>query len=99
MTPDEYVYSILSKYAVNCAGAEAASQLLYPTLVRWANGNMLEAQFSGSLAKGTAISIDTDADVFISLSSTTPHSLKEIYEILERAVAQAGYVPKKQNVS
>ena len=60
---------------------------------------MVKAEFSGSLSKGTAIRIGTDADIFISLSSTTPGTLQEIYNTLHTAVVQSGYPARKQNVS
>ncbi|GAA5526202.1 hypothetical protein Maes01_02801 [Microbulbifer aestuariivivens] len=60
---------------------------------------MVKAEFSGSMSKGTAISLGTDADIFISLSSTTPGTLQEIYNSLNNAVVQSGYPARKQNVS
>ena len=60
---------------------------------------MVKAEFSGSMSKGTAISIGTDADIFISLSSTTPGTLQDVYDSLHFAVINAGYPARKQNVS
>ena len=99
MTSDQYLRNILDRYAVNTAAAEAAGQTIYPVIERWSNGYMVKAEFSGSLSKGTAISIGTDADIFISLSSTTPGTLQEIYNTLHTAVVQSGYPARKQNVS
>ena len=72
MTGDEYLRTVLAKYAVNTSGAEAAGQAIYPVLKQWGNVYLNSAEFSGSLAKGTGVSIGTDADIFLSLSSTTP---------------------------
>jgi len=99
MTGDEYLASLLSRYAVNVPGAQAAGRTIYPVLQRWGNAYLLSAEFSGSLAKGTAVSIATDADIFLSVSSLTPGTLAEMYNSLFSAVSEAGYVPRRQNVS
>lgn len=99
MSGDDYLTGILAKYAVNTAGAQAAGQAIYPVLERWGNGLLNSAEFSGSLAKGTGVSIGTDADIFLSLSSTTPGTLYDMYNTLCNAVAAAGYPVRKQNVS
>jgi hypothetical protein len=54
---------------------------------------------SGSFAKGTANDSGTDIDLFISLSDSTPNTLKEIYDSLFKALSDNGYSPKRQNVS
>lgn len=54
---------------------------------------------SGSRAKGTAIDIATDLDLFISLSSTTSNTLKEIYDSLYDCMIRQGITARKQNVS
>ena len=99
MTADEYLYSIIKKYAVNVSAAEAAANSLVPTINAWGGNLIVGKQFSGSLAKGTAVSLATDADIFVSLSSTTTNTLKEIYNTLYDALSGAGYSPRKQNVS
>lgn len=96
---DQYLYSILSRYAVNVASAEAAGNRLYPMIERWSNGNLVRAEFSGSLRKGTAVSLTADADIFISLSSTTTSTLQQIYETLFTAVTDAGLPARRQGVS
>ncbi len=99
MTGDEYMRAILAKYSVNTSGAMAAGQTIYPVLAQWGNQYLNSADFSGSLAKGTGISIGTDADIFLSLSSTTPGTLAKMYDTLYNAVTTAGYTARKQNVS
>ncbi len=99
MTGDEYLSSLLRKYTVDAAGAQAAGRSIYPVLERWGKQHLLSKEFSGSLAKGTAISIGTDADVFLSLSSAFPGTLSEMYSTLFDAVQAAGYMPRRQNVS
>lgn len=99
MTSDQYLNQVISKYLVNEEGAKLQALAIRPVIQRWAAAFLMETIFSGSIAKGTAISLSTDADVFISLSSTTPNTLPEIYDTLFNAFAQAGYQPRKQNVS
>ncbi|CAH1385483.1 hypothetical protein [Candidatus Nitrotoga sp. M5] len=99
MPADNYIRAVLAKYAVNVAGAKAAGNFLYPIIQRWAGNFLVCAEFSGSLSKGTAVTISTDADIFISLSSSTPDTLENIYNTLCNAVASAGYPVKRQNVS
>jgi len=99
MSGDTYLRGILQKYAVNVTGAEAAGNAIYPVIQTWGNIYLLKAEFSGSLAKGTGINIGTDADIFISVSSSTPGTLADLYGTLCNAVTQAGYTARKQNVS
>lgn len=99
MSEDTYLRSILSKYAVNVSGAEMAGNTIYPLIETWGNVYLVKAEFSGSLAKGTGVNIGTDADIFISVSSTSPGTLADLYETLFNAVSQSGYAARKQNVS
>jgi Second Messenger Oligonucleotide or Dinucleotide Synthetase domain len=99
MSGDEYLQGVIHKYTVDASGAENAANSIYRVIHTWANGYLTEAKFSGSLAKGTAISLGTDADLFLSLSSVTPGTLSEIYNSLHKAVTNAGYTARKQNVS
>lgn len=99
MTPDQYLASLLSKYTVNVAAAKAAGNAIYPLLQQWGNDYLLSADFSGSLAKGTGISISSDADIFLSISSSTPGTLAQIYNSLLSYVSAAGYSARMQNVS
>ncbi|MDD3603510.1 MAG: hypothetical protein PHZ17_09400 [Sulfurovum sp.] len=99
MTPDEYTLKIIDKYVVDIEKAQAAGNTIYPTIQTWAGSYLVKAEFSGSLAKGTAIALSSDADIFISLSSTTKETLQEIYSSLYTYVTKAGYTARKQNVS
>lgn len=99
MTPDEYFRSVLAKYSVNINGAKAAGQAIYPVLARWGSGYLTSADFSGSLAKGTGVSLSTDADIFLSLDPATPGNLAQLYQTLYNAVVAAGYPARKQEVS
>jgi hypothetical protein len=99
MSADNYLNSIIDKYAVNEAGVKARVLEIYPVIKNWARTYLNEAIYSGSIAKGTAVSLSTDADVFISLSSTTPDTLSQIYSSLYDALIRNRYQAQKQNVS
>jgi hypothetical protein len=96
---DVYLRDIIKKYDVNVTGVRAQVEALYPSLMEWGNGFLLEAIWSGSLAKGTGVSISTDADVFLSFSSSVPDQLGEIYESLLIFLQAKGCQPRRQNVS
>ncbi|MEM1393345.1 MAG: hypothetical protein AAGG00_08645 [Cyanobacteria bacterium P01_H01_bin.150] len=101
MSNDKYLQGIIYKYTLDSSGAENAAKSLYRLIDIWANGYLIETKLSGSLAKGTAISLGTDADIFISLSSAIGYtlSLSDIYNSLYEKVISAGYTARKQNVS
>lgn len=99
MTADRYLRQILDSYAVNAQSVEAEVNKLYPIVKRWGGIQLLECEYSGSIAKGTANSISTDADVLLSLSSTTGGTLKQIYDSLAASFMSAGYMPIMQTVS
>lgn len=99
MGADDYLATILTKYRVNEAAAQAAAQIIYPVLHKWADGHLLSAEFSGSMAKGTGVSIGTDADIFLSLSSSLNVTLGRIFDSLHEAVVEASYPARRQNVS
>lgn len=99
MAAPEYIATVLQKYSVDRTRAEAAGQAIYPVLAKWGGKFLLKAEFSGSLSKSTAVNICTDADIFLSLTSTTPGTLRNNYETLRNAVHQSGYPVRDQNVS
>lgn len=70
-----------------------------PSLKEWAGTFLGSVSASGSFAKGTANKSGTDIDLFISLTSATRETLKEIYESLFKKMTEKGYGPKRQNVS
>ena len=76
MTGDQYLRNVLAKYVVNEANVKSEVNRLYPVVQRWGGNMLLESIYSGSIAKGTAISLSTDADVFLSLSSSTTGTLR-----------------------
>jgi hypothetical protein len=102
MTPDEYVAQVLRKYAVQTgldSPAERNGNAIRAAIKQWAGQSSVDISFSGSYAKGTAVSGTTDIDLFISLSSSTPGDLQDIYEGLFQYASRQGWLPRRQNVS
>jgi hypothetical protein len=102
MAADEYLIGILRREAVDTGPNSpvlAVQTTLRPVLNAWAGNLLSSVTPSGSYAKGTANHSGTDIDLLISLSSGTSNTLKEIYESLFITVQQAGFTPKRQNVS
>jgi hypothetical protein len=102
MTPDQYVESVLAKHHVprgpNSPAEKLASAVAGP-LGRWANPHLVALHYSGSYAKETGIRGVSDVDVFISLRSDTPGTLKDIYNQLFNLAGERGWSPREQNVS
>ena len=98
----DYVASVIEKYAVHSgpgsAAVRAANELI-PALKEWAGRYLLDIGLSGSYAKGTAISLGTDVDVFVSLSEVAGDSMKHIYWSLFQFLTDRGLQPQAQNVS
>ena len=103
MTADQYVNSIVEKHRLPDTLDSYTSIYVVSPLKKiissWAGVCLCETKLSGSRAKGTAIDLSTDLDLFISLSSTTQNSLKEIYNLLYNRMLQEGISARKQNVS
>jgi hypothetical protein len=101
-TGDDCLRSLITKYAAPSGPNAPVLQQLVPidaTIRSWAGRQLLDLSLSGSYAKGTAVHGDADADLFISLASTTTQTLKEIYESLRDTFSQKGYAVREQNVS
>ena len=103
MTADQYVNSIVEKHRLpdtldNYTSIYVVSPLK-KIITSWAGVCLCETKLSGSRAKGTAIDLSTDLDLFISLSSATQTSLKEIYDSLYNYMLEEGISARKQNVS
>ena len=65
----------------------------------WAGEYLVDIKLSGSRAKGTATNLTSDMDIFISLSSKTSNSLKEIYDSCYARLRENIHNVRKQNVS
>jgi hypothetical protein len=99
---DAYLRAILRREAVDTSPASLLRQVeatLWPIIWNWANGHLLNVAPSGSFSKGTANASGTDIDLFISVSPNVAETLREVYEKLDQALKNAGYVTRRQNVS
>ena len=102
MMPDQYVETILAKYAVPRGPTSLAEQLgatVAGPLSTWAGQKLNGLWYSGSYAKETGVRGISDVDVFISLKSDTKETLKELYETLVSLAQRNGWSPRRQNVS
>ncbi|WP_312149888.1 SMODS domain-containing nucleotidyltransferase [Paenibacillus odorifer] len=100
---NDYVLKIINKYRVP-ATIDSSTQTtvinpLKQLISKWAGNCLSDIYLSGSRAKGTAITLSSDLDLFISLKSSTDNSLKELYDSLFNYINNAGYKARKQNVS
>lgn len=99
---DAYLRCLLRREAVDTSEGSPLRRVqttLWPIIHRWANGYLLSVQPSGSFSKGTAIASGTDIDLFISVSPNVTDNLRDKYGKLERALRDAGYSTRRQNVS
>lgn len=102
MTPDQYVAAVLEKYKVPTGPysiTETTANSLLPTLRSWAGYYLSNISYSGSYAKGTGVRGTTDIDLFISLQSAYPSTLKEMYDSLHNYALWQNWSPRRQNVS
>jgi tRNA nucleotidyltransferase (CCA-adding enzyme) len=102
MTPEQYVESILAKYAVPrgpSSPAERLFALVAGPIRSWAGQQLNVLEYSGSYAKETGVRGISDVDVFISLKSDTPNTLKEIYNSLHGLAQQQGWSPRARDAS
>lgn len=102
MTADQYVESILAKYAVPRGPTSPAEQMgvaVAGQLRAWAGQQLNKLEYSGSYAKETGVRGVSDVDVFISLKSDTTNTLQEIYNSLYSLAQGQGWSPRLQNVS
>lgn len=99
---DQYIRLIIAKHRVKSAASSNALQVakqLFPLIRKWAGNYLSRIHTTGSFAKGTNIIGTTDIDLFISLRSTTPYALDEIYGSLSNYIRKKGYSIREQNVS
>ena len=102
MTGDQYVESVLAKYAVPRGPTSAAERLgatVEGPLRTWAGQQLSALQWSGSYAKETGVRGISDVDVFVSLKSDTKETLKELYNMLFSLAQRNNWAPRRQNVS
>ena len=98
-----YLLQILNKYAAKDLAPYAAEILQLKNLLKtWASSCYLEVKDSGSRAKGTAISIASDVDYLLSLTSdcgTNNGGLKGVYDSLHVSLLKRYPSTRPQNVS
>jgi len=103
MESNMYLQSILNKYAPRSLDSHTLSILLLKAeLQKWASTCYISTLNSGSRAKGTAISMASDVDYLISLTSNcnaTSGGLKSIYDSLHTHLKSKYNPVRKQNVS
>lgn len=103
MMADEYLKTVLAKYSTANGSALQASAIaneLAPYIREWAGEYLASLDYSGSYAKKTAIAGEADLDLLISLTSTVPNTLQEIYNSLFQYLTGKGFTNvRKQNVS
>lgn len=102
MTANEYLINVVNKYKLHGIDQYTKTSLIYPienVINKWGGDNIVEIKLSGSRAKGTAISLASDLDLFISLTSSLDMTLRDIYNSLYNYFNKNGYSVRKQNVS
>ncbi|KTD25066.1 SMODS domain-containing nucleotidyltransferase [Legionella maceachernii] len=103
MTSEQYLNLIITKYNPRNLLNSSQELIRLKTILKiWANSCYLDIIESGSRAKGTAISIASDVDYVVSLTSNCNESdggLKSIYDSLFKRLSAEYPVVRKQNVS
>jgi len=98
-----YLNQILQKYnGRDISGYSNALSQLQTTLKTWASSCYANLLYSGSRAKGTAISLASDVDYLVSLTSSCNENsggLKSIYDSLYTTLKSKYPTASKQNVS
>jgi hypothetical protein len=94
----EYVSSVVEKHSVDASAARSALGL-FPLLQEWAAPCSAEIMLSGSHARGTAIGLAADADIFLSLPESAGPSIKDIYWRLFHWLDHKGLRSKAGDVS
>jgi hypothetical protein len=99
---DEHLRAVLARHMVDTglfSPVRGVQPLIEPVIRKWGGPFVVDIRTSGSFAKGTAVHGGTDIDLFVSLTSTLTDTLQQISNTLFNAFAQAGYEPRRQNVS
>lgn len=98
-----YLQSIINKYAPRSLDSHTLSILILKAdLQKWASTCFISVLNSGSRAKGTAISLASDVDYLVSLTSScnaNSGGLKSIYDGLYNHLRTKYNPVRKQNVS
>lgn len=98
---NEYVKRIIRKYSHgtdHINKVRLAKSKLDAVIRQWAGNCLFGTEISGSIAKGTSITLGSDFDLFVSLYKTSD-TLKQLYNKLYQRLTGLGYDVKRQNVS
>lgn len=97
---DLYLYQVLNKYNVpeshiltQISGITSALSDFYK------DSGLLRVNLTGSIRKGTAISVSSDVDLMLSFSSTVKFTLKDIRNNLMTYLHGKGFVPQNKRVA
>ena len=97
-----YFRDILRKYALSIGPSSPAvrqARPLLPVLRGWAGSYLVAMRWSGSYAKSTRVRGATDIDIFVSLSSRSPGTLREIFNSLLAYLLESGWSATPSNVA
>lgn len=99
MSADDYVFNVIKKYYLSPISlTDSRIKKMTDFLENWAGIYLNKLKLSGSTAKDTLIKGNTDIDIFISLKSSNPNTLKALYNDLHNNLNQELQI-RKQNVS
>jgi hypothetical protein len=100
VTADQYVKAVLAKHEVargpNSPAERLGARVTEP-LRSWSNRFLDNLRYTGSYAKETGVLGIADVDIFISLKSNTPGTLKELYQSLYSYAQRYGWSPRSPN--
>ena len=97
---DQYLYSIIAtKKSPPITLDDWRLANIKAVILKWGGSQISELKQSGSSAKGTALKGVADVDIFISLKSDTTQTLKELFNLLDTHIKQAGIATRRQDVS
>lgn len=98
-----YLFAVLEKYRSKYSEDHILNLIILEgRLKQWAGDWLIEVKKSGSCAKGTAISLSSDIDYFVSVHEQFKvrlGGLERVYDSLYDSLRSYGYEVRKQNVS
>ena len=102
LTVDQYAASVIREYQITqdikSPGRQAAEDLI-PLLEQWGGERLLSTTLSGAYAKGTAISLSSDIDIFFSLKLSQENEVRKVFWQLFEYLGDHGLQPHTRNVS
>jgi hypothetical protein len=101
-TVDQYAATIVEKYHVAADAGSAPHQAaddIVPLLKQWGKQYLLGITLSGAYAKNTAISLSSDVDILIALSTVPGMDMKQVFWSLFEFLTDQNLRPHTRNVS